>query len=52
MVNEILKKICSGLPLDPLPENLGRNPDIAHAAKRVNNLSKSEKQVNLILFYL
>ncbi|RNA11490.1 urocanate hydratase [Brachionus plicatilis] len=44
MVNEILKKICSGLPLDPLPENLGRNPNIAHAAKRVANLSKSEKQ--------
>lgn len=46
MVNDILKKICSGLPLNPLPENLGRNPKIAHAAKRVSNLSKLEKQVS------
>lgn len=45
MVNEILKNLCSGLPLDPLPENRGPTPNIAHAAKRAINLNKSEKQL-------
>lgn len=47
MSKEILKTLCSGLPLDPLPENLGRSPNKAHAATRPINLNKSEKQLAL-----
>ena len=41
----MLLSLCAGLPLDPLPENNKRNTDIAHAAKRVVNLTKAERQV-------
>ena len=41
----MLLSLCAGLPLDPLPENKKRNKDIAHAAKRVVNLTKAERQV-------
>ena len=41
----MLLSLCAGLPLDPLPENNKRNKEIAHAAKRVVNLTKAERQV-------
>jgi len=44
-MNLELKKLCAGLPLNPLPENNRRNERIAHAAKRTHNLDSSEKQV-------
>ena len=45
MHKTMLLSLCAGLPLDPLPENNKRNTDIAHAAKRVVNLTKAERQV-------
>jgi len=45
MHKTMLLGLCAGLPLDPLPENNKRNKDIAHAAKRVVNLTKAERQV-------
>ena len=45
MNKEILLKLCSGLPLDPLPPNNKRNTAIAHAAKRVINLNSIERKV-------
>jgi hypothetical protein len=40
-----LKALCTGLPLYPLPENKGRTKSIAHAAKRIINLTIDEKKV-------
>jgi hypothetical protein len=48
MVNEILAKLCSGLPLNPLPDNLGRTLNIAHAAKRKIILSPDEQKVDYL----
>ena len=48
MANNILTYLCSGLPLNPLPENKGRNPNIAHASIRVPNLNESERKVSRI----
>jgi hypothetical protein len=45
MHKTMLLSLCAGLPLDPLSENNKRNKDIAHAAKRVVNLTKAERQV-------
>ncbi len=43
----MLKELCSGLPLDPLPENLGPTKNIAHAARRPINLNSSERKLAL-----
>lgn len=45
MNKSILKDLCSGLPLNPLPENLGPTSTIAHASKRAVKLTVSEKKV-------
>ena len=46
MANNTLTYLCSGLPLNPLQENKGRNPNIAHASIRVPNLNESERKVS------
>ena len=45
MEHEILKIACSGLPVNPLPENKGRTLSKPHAANKKLNLSLSEKRV-------
>ena len=45
MASPVLVKLCSGLPLSPLPENLDRTPSIAHAAKRKISLTPDERKV-------
>uniref|UniRef100_A0A8C3ARQ3 Urocanate hydratase n=1 Tax=Cyclopterus lumpus TaxID=8103 RepID=A0A8C3ARQ3_CYCLU len=40
-----LKEICSGLPLDPLPLNPGRDPNVPHAPMRTPNLTAEEERV-------
>ena len=47
MNKTMLLALCSGLPLNPLPENNKRNSTIAHAAKRNVILNSTEKQVLL-----
>ncbi|KAJ6222414.1 hypothetical protein RDWZM_000959 [Blomia tropicalis] len=37
-----LSALKLGIPLDPLPENSGRNPNIVHAPNRVHNLNEKE----------
>lgn len=41
-----LKDICSGLPLDPLPPNQGRDPSVPHAPVRAPNLTAEEERVS------
>ncbi|KAG7231750.1 hypothetical protein INR49_010421 [Caranx melampygus] len=41
-----LKEICSGLPLDPLPQNRGRDPRVPHAPVRTPNLTADEERVS------
>lgn len=41
-----LKDICSGLPLDPLPPNRGRDPNVPHAPIRTPNLTAEEERVS------
>ena len=41
-----LKEICSGLPLDPLPPNRGRDPHVPHAPVRTPNLTAEEERVS------
>jgi len=46
MVNEILKKLCSGLPLNPLPPpKKTRNTDVPHAPDRKPSLTPDERKV-------
>jgi hypothetical protein len=46
MSNEILKKLCSGLPLNPLPPPKKiRNTDIPHAPDRKPALTIEERKV-------
>ncbi|GAA6071584.1 urocanate hydratase [Tachysurus ichikawai] len=45
MIN--LKELCRGLPLDPLPPNHGRDPDVPHAPIRTPNLTAEEKRLAL-----
>ena len=40
-----LPDICSGLPVNPLPKNNGRNESIAHAPHRNHGLNLDEKRV-------
>uniref|UniRef100_A0AAY4BZY3 Urocanate hydratase n=2 Tax=Denticeps clupeoides TaxID=299321 RepID=A0AAY4BZY3_9TELE len=42
-----LKELCSGLPLDPLPFNHGRDPNVPHAPVRTPNLSPGEERLAL-----
>ncbi|XP_069563760.1 urocanate hydratase [Brachyistius frenatus] len=42
-----LKEICSGLPLDPLPPNRGRDPNVPHAPVRTPNLTAEEERLAL-----
>uniref|UniRef100_A0A3P8UMB5 urocanate hydratase n=1 Tax=Cynoglossus semilaevis TaxID=244447 RepID=A0A3P8UMB5_CYNSE len=42
-----LKEICSGLPLDPLPSNPGRDPGVPHAPIRTPNLTAQEERLAL-----
>ncbi|XP_057702389.1 urocanate hydratase isoform X2 [Corythoichthys intestinalis] len=42
-----LKEICSGLPLDPLPPNRGRDPNVPHAPIRTPNLTVQEERLAL-----
>lgn len=41
-----LKDICSGFPLDPLPPNRGRDPNVPHAPMRTPNLTAEEERVS------
>jgi len=41
-----LKELCSGLPLDPLPPNRGRDPNVPHAPIRTPNLTAEEERVS------
>lgn len=40
-----LKDVCSGLLLDPLPPNRGRDPSVPHAPVRAPNLTAEEERV-------
>uniref|UniRef100_A0AAQ5ZL85 urocanate hydratase n=1 Tax=Amphiprion ocellaris TaxID=80972 RepID=A0AAQ5ZL85_AMPOC len=42
-----LKEICSGLPLNPLPANRGRDPNVPHAPVRTPNLTAEEERLAL-----
>uniref|UniRef100_H3BZ80 Urocanate hydratase n=1 Tax=Tetraodon nigroviridis TaxID=99883 RepID=H3BZ80_TETNG len=42
-----LKDVCSGLPLDPLPPNQGRDPSVPHAPVRAPNLTAEEERLAL-----
>uniref|UniRef100_A0A3Q1HAI8 Uncharacterized protein n=1 Tax=Anabas testudineus TaxID=64144 RepID=A0A3Q1HAI8_ANATE len=42
-----LKDICSGLPLDPLPPNRGRDTSVPHAPIRTPNLTAEEERLAL-----
>uniref|UniRef100_A0A671W4Y6 Urocanate hydratase n=2 Tax=Sparus aurata TaxID=8175 RepID=A0A671W4Y6_SPAAU len=42
-----LKEVCSGLPLDPLPPNRGRDPNVPHAPTRSPNLTAEEERLAL-----
>uniref|UniRef100_A0A3Q3T3N2 Urocanate hydratase 1 n=1 Tax=Mastacembelus armatus TaxID=205130 RepID=A0A3Q3T3N2_9TELE len=42
-----VKEICSGLPLDPLPPNRGRDPSVPHAPVRTPNLTAEEERLAL-----
>ena len=42
---EMLIYLCSGLPLNPMPVNTGRSPNIAHAPTRKISLTQNETKV-------
>ncbi|XP_023661226.2 urocanate hydratase [Paramormyrops kingsleyae] len=42
-----LKDVLKGLPLDPLPPNTGRDPNVPHAPVRTPNLSAQEEKLAL-----
>uniref|UniRef100_A0A8C7FFK5 Urocanate hydratase n=1 Tax=Oncorhynchus kisutch TaxID=8019 RepID=A0A8C7FFK5_ONCKI len=42
-----LKELCSGLPLDPMPSNRGRDPSVPHAPARTPNLTPEEERLAL-----
>ena len=51
MANEILKKLCAGLPLNPLPlPKKVRNSDVPHAPDRKPSLADDERKVVQCLF--
>jgi len=47
MANEMLRKLCSGLPLNPLPpRKTSRHDDVPHAPDRKPVLTENERKVN------
>lgn len=51
MANEILKKLCAGFPLNPLPlPKKTRNADVPHAPDRKPSLTDDERKVVQCLF--
>ena len=48
MNRDILKQLCSGLAVNPLPENRGRTVGIPHAANKKLNLNSAERKVRTI----
>lgn len=47
MANEMLRKLCSGLPLNPLPSRkTSRHDDVPHAPDRKPALTENERKVN------
>uniref|UniRef100_A0AAR2LC40 Urocanate hydratase n=1 Tax=Pygocentrus nattereri TaxID=42514 RepID=A0AAR2LC40_PYGNA len=42
-----LKELCGGLPLNPLPPNRGRDPNVPHAPVRTPNLTAEEERLSL-----
>ncbi|KAG7283227.1 hypothetical protein CRUP_004969 [Coryphaenoides rupestris] len=42
-----LEELCSGLPLDPLPDNRGRDSSVPHAPTRTPNLTVEEERLAL-----
>ncbi|XP_077054436.1 urocanate hydratase [Siphateles boraxobius] len=42
-----LKEICAGLPLNPIPPNRGRDPNVPHAPVRTPNLTPAEERLAL-----
>lgn len=44
-IKVLLQELCSGLPLDPLPENYGRTQDIAHASNKKLVLSDNQQKL-------
>jgi len=52
MSNEILKKLCSGLPLNPLPSpKKSRNTNVPHAPDRNPSLINDERKVKFSKIY-
>lgn len=45
-----LKEVCSGLLLDPLPTNRGRDPSVPHAPVRTPNLSTEDERVSSLVW--
>jgi len=51
MSKEILKNLCSGLPLNPLPSpKKSRNTNVPHAPDRNPSLTNDERKVNFSKF--
>ncbi|XP_072437864.1 urocanate hydratase isoform X2 [Chiloscyllium punctatum] len=46
-MNPLLVELCSGLPLQPLPPNRGRNSSLPHAPVRTPNLTLDDEKVAL-----
>lgn len=46
---DTLKKLCAGLPIDPLPDKRIRDPSIAHAPVRNHQLTEAEQKVRHLL---
>lgn len=42
-MSAFLSYLCSGLPLNPLPVNKHRDPNLAHAPKRVHHLTTEQQ---------
>ena len=47
-----LTELCSGLPLDPLPQLKDRDPYIPHAPVRACKLNQDEKKVHVFYDYV
>lgn len=44
-MNKDLVSLCRGLPLSPMPQNLGPTQSIAHASKKNVNLNRAEREL-------
>ena len=47
-----LKEVCSGLPVDPIPEQRTRDPNVPHAPVRRPNLCARDQKVSFRLLVL